>query len=78
MMLAAIVTFLLEHDYKKAAGASLIAAALSFFGFIHASVISLGAAPLFAFGYILISVLAYIYYYRGKTLEVDSEIITTS
>ena len=61
MILAAIVAFVIDREFKKAALWSLVAAALSFFGIIHSFAIAgggivnnmgLNAAPHFTVGYL--------------------------
>ncbi len=55
MLLATIITFLIDKQFKKAAYTSLVAAALSYFGIIHSTKLALGASPQFTLGYILLA-----------------------
>ncbi|RCW62478.1 hypothetical protein [Halanaerobium sp. ST460_2HS_T2] len=60
MMLASIVIFIIDRKFKVASAYSLVTAILSFFGFIHASKISFGSAPMVALGYFLVAVFLYL------------------
>jgi AGZA family xanthine/uracil permease-like MFS transporter len=51
MMLITIVIYLIDRNFKVAAFYSLLTAALSFFGFIHAGEIGLGTGMSAALGY---------------------------
>jgi AGZA family xanthine/uracil permease-like MFS transporter len=54
LMLGAIATFIIDRDFMKAAGYSLVAAVLSFFGFIHGAQLAWMASPMVALGYVLL------------------------
>jgi AGZA family xanthine/uracil permease-like MFS transporter len=54
LMLGAIATFIIDRDFLKAAGYSLVAAVLSFFGFIHGAQLAWMASPMVALGYVLL------------------------
>jgi AGZA family xanthine/uracil permease-like MFS transporter len=52
LMLCAIAVFVIEREFKKAGVFSLVAAALTFFGFIHGEAIGIGQTPLVAISYL--------------------------
>ena len=55
LMLGAIATFIIDREFMKAAAYSLVAAVLSFFGFIHGAQLAWMASPLVALGYVLLA-----------------------
>lgn len=73
MLLGAMVCFIIDHDYKKAAVTACISAALSFFGFIHASKLAFGAATPAAIGYLIIAGLMLVYYFLNVK-KADAEL----
>ena len=52
LMLCAIAVFVIEREFRKAAVFALVAAALTFFGFIHGEAIGVGQTPLVAISYL--------------------------
>ena len=54
LMLGAIAAFIIEREFMKAAAYSLVAAVLSFFGFIHGAQLAWAASPMVALGYVLL------------------------
>ncbi|SEL08789.1 putative MFS transporter, AGZA family, xanthine/uracil permease [Carnobacterium iners] len=70
MMLISIVIFLIEKQYNKAAIYSLVAAVLSFFGFIHAGQIGFGTGMSTAIGYLSMAAgLLFFHFYRHSDDE---------
>lgn len=57
LMLGAIAAFIIDREFMKAAGYSLAAAVLSFFGFIHGAQLAWMASPMVALGYLLLGVI---------------------
>ncbi|VFN02859.1 MAG: putative MFS transporter, AGZA family, xanthine/uracil permease, partial [Candidatus Kentron sp. G] len=55
LLLGAIVAFLLDHDFRKAAVCALIGAVFAFFGIIHGT-LGIGSAPLHGAGYLFLAV----------------------
>lgn len=55
LILGAIVAFIIDNELKKAAIYAVAGAVLSFLGLIHATTLSIGAAPHIALGYILMA-----------------------
>jgi adenine/guanine/hypoxanthine permease len=54
LMLGAIAAFIIDREFMKAAAYSLVAAVLSFFGFIHGAQLAWMASPMVAVGYVLL------------------------
>jgi AGZA family xanthine/uracil permease-like MFS transporter len=54
LMLGAIAAFIIDREFMKAAAYSLVAAVLSFFGFIHGAQLAWMASPMVALGYVLL------------------------
>ncbi|MFI4982441.1 MAG: regulator, partial [Nevskiales bacterium] len=54
LMLGAIAVFIIEREFMKAAAYALVAAVLSFFGFIHGAQLAWMASPMVALGYVLL------------------------
>jgi AGZA family xanthine/uracil permease-like MFS transporter len=54
LMLGAIAVFIIDREFMKAAAYSLVAAVLSFFGFIHGAQLAWMASPMVALGYVLL------------------------
>jgi adenine/guanine/hypoxanthine permease len=54
LMLGAIAAFIIDREFMKAAAYSLVAAVLSFFGFIHGAQLAWMASPMVALGYLLL------------------------
>jgi len=54
LMLGAIAAFIIEREFMKAAAYALVAAVLSFFGFIHGAELAWMASPMVALGYVLL------------------------
>ena len=55
LMLGAIAAFIIDREFNKAAAYALVAAVLSFFGFIHGAQLAWMASPLVALGYALLA-----------------------
>ncbi len=55
LMLGAIAAFIIDREFMKAAAYSLVAAVLSFFGFIHGAQLAWMASPMVAVGYVLLA-----------------------
>jgi len=71
MIFAALVVFIVDSEYKKATGCAVLAALLSFFGFMHADAVGLGMATGPAIGYVLMAVAFVIVglYNRNEKIE---------
>lgn len=54
LMLGAIAVFIIDRAFMKAAAYALVAAVLSFFGFIHGVQLAWAASPMVALGYVLL------------------------
>jgi AGZA family xanthine/uracil permease-like MFS transporter len=54
LMLGAIAAFIIDREFMKATAYSLVAAVLSFFGFIHGAQLAWMASPMVAVGYVLL------------------------
>jgi len=52
LMLCAIAVFIIEREFRKAGIFALVAAGLTFFGFIHGEAIGIGQTPLVAMSYL--------------------------
>lgn len=74
MMLATIVIFVIDKKFKISAVYSLITAALSFFGIIHASEIGFGTGGMVSLGYVAMAVIFMIMEYYRKEENVITEI----
>lgn len=76
MVLASIAIFLIDRHFMRAAAYSLIAAVLSYFGFLHAAEIGIGTGSEAAIGYLAFgAVMLAMNYYRASengTAEGDS------
>lgn len=73
MLLISIVIFLIDRNYARSAIYSFIAAALSFFGFIHAGEIGFGTGSTAALGYLSMGIgLIAFHFYRHEE-DVKSE-----
>jgi AGZA family xanthine/uracil permease-like MFS transporter len=59
LMLCAIAVFVIEREFTKAAIFSLLAALLTFFGFIHGEAIGIGQTPLVAISYVGVAVILF-------------------
>jgi AGZA family xanthine/uracil permease-like MFS transporter len=57
LMLGAIAVFIIDREFMKAAAYALVAAVLSFFGFIHGAQLAWMASPMVAVGYVLLGVI---------------------
>ncbi len=66
LLLGAVAAFLIDHRFFAAAGYACAAAALSFFGFIHAGAIGWAAAPSIALGYGLLALCCLLFGLRGR------------
>ncbi|WP_078381632.1 SulP family inorganic anion transporter [Sutcliffiella halmapala] len=77
IILGAVTVYVIDQNYVKAAYFSLIGAALSFVGLMHAPKLAINAAPDFAIGYILIAVFfVYCTYQHAKnTGKTEKEFI---
>nr|VFK09726.1 MAG: hypothetical protein BECKFM1743B_GA0114221_1011310 [Candidatus Kentron sp. FM] len=64
--LGAIVAFLLDHDFRKAAVCALIGAVFAFFGIIHGT-LGIGTAPLHGAGYLFLAVVILYFMARRKS-----------
>jgi len=51
--------FVIEREFAKAAVFSLVAAALTFFGFIHGEAIGVGQTPLVAISYLGVAIILF-------------------
>lgn len=60
MILGAIAVFIIDRRFKEAAGYALFGAVCSFFGFIHAPELGIGAALTPAIGYVLMAAICYV------------------
>ena len=54
MLLASLIAFIIDHDYKKACITSAVLATLSYFGIIHSPRLSLGGSMGAMIGYLII------------------------
>jgi AGZA family xanthine/uracil permease-like MFS transporter len=59
LMLCAIAVFVIEHEFRKAAIFALVAATLTFFGFIHGEAIGFGQTPLVAISYLGVAMILF-------------------
>jgi adenine/guanine/hypoxanthine permease len=59
LMLGAIAAFIIDREFNKAAAYALVAAVLSFFGFIHGVQLAWAASPLVALGYALMAAICF-------------------
>lgn len=66
LLLGAIVVFLIDRDFLKAAVCSSVGALLSFFGIIHASGFGLASAPLHAGGYLFLALVILFFYFADR------------
>jgi AGZA family xanthine/uracil permease-like MFS transporter len=66
LMLGAIAAFIIDRKFGWAAGYALAAAALAFFGFIHAETLQVAAQPTVALGYVLIAAVCLLVSYLQK------------
>lgn len=74
MLLATITIYIIDKKFKIAVVYSLIAAVLSFFGIIHASVLGFASAPAAALGYVLVAAVSLaMAYYRPEDNTVPAE-----
>jgi AGZA family xanthine/uracil permease-like MFS transporter len=55
LMLAAIAAFVIDRAFYRASAFSLVAAALTFFGFMHGEAIGVGQSPVVAVAYLGVS-----------------------
>jgi adenine/guanine/hypoxanthine permease len=55
LMLGAIAVFIIDREFMKATAYALVAAVLSFFGFIHGAQLAWMASPMVALGYLLLA-----------------------
>jgi adenine/guanine/hypoxanthine permease len=62
----AIMAYIIDRHYHKAAIMSLIGAVLSFVGIMHAPKLALGAATDFAIGYVVVTILFGIFFFAHK------------
>nr|VFJ43081.1 MAG: putative MFS transporter, AGZA family, xanthine/uracil permease [Candidatus Kentron sp. DK] len=67
LLLGAIVVFLVDRDFLKAALASSIGALLAFFGIIHATGFGIPAAPLHAGGYLFLAVVILGFHFQEES-----------
>ncbi|RCW62473.1 hypothetical protein [Halanaerobium sp. ST460_2HS_T2] len=67
MILGAIVTFIIENDFKKSAIYAFIAAVLSFFGVIHSSNLGFAVAGQEALAYIIMAVILMLISYNNRS-----------
>lgn len=61
MLLGATTVFLIERQFKAAAGYALAGAVLSFFGFVHGAKVGWAEAPTVALGYLLMALLLFVF-----------------
>ncbi|MTI94692.1 MAG: hypothetical protein FH749_04265 [Firmicutes bacterium] len=67
MVIASVAAYVIDHKFKHAAIYALAGAVFSFFGFVHADAIGVGAAVDQAIGYAFLSVLFFgLYYLSAK------------
>lgn len=55
IILGAITVFVIDREFVKAGLFSLVAAGLSFAGFMHAPELALNAAPQYSLGYLIVA-----------------------
>jgi AGZA family xanthine/uracil permease-like MFS transporter len=74
LLLGAIAIFLIEHQFRAAAGYAAAASVLSFFGFIHSERIGVGVSTELAIGYLLLAVLcfSYSFFYKPEEQQVST------
>ncbi|HSK47208.1 MAG TPA: regulator, partial [Coriobacteriia bacterium] len=78
MVLAAILAYIIDRRWWWAAGWALFGAAMSFFGFMHASELGLNRAPGMELGYVGIAVTCALMYYYAKSKGIEPIIDDTS
>ncbi|MDV2683303.1 NCS2 family permease [Alkalihalophilus lindianensis] len=73
ILLGAITVAIIDRNFKQATIFSLIAAFLSFVGFMHAPALAVNAAPDFAIGYVLVAVFfIYCAYKQATAIETQN------
>jgi AGZA family xanthine/uracil permease-like MFS transporter len=55
LILASITAFMIEREFRKAAGFAFAGCLLTFFGFMHAEAIGFGKTPMVALSYLVVS-----------------------
>lgn len=81
IILGAITVFVIDKQFVKASMFSLVGAALSFVGFMHAPKLAWNAAPQYSMAYLLVAIfLGYCAYQLAKSREekLDNKVITQS
>lgn len=76
LLWGAILAFLIDSDYMKAVVTSVIAAALSFIGLIHAPSLTLDLTSRFGIGYLVMGVLFLVFSYMYKNEKVAEKLHT--
>ncbi len=66
LMLGAIAAFIIDREFRNAAAYALVAAILSFFGFIHGTHLAWVASPQVALGYLLLGAICMGFALRGE------------
>ena len=69
MIYAALVVFLIEHEFNKAVVVTLIGAVSAYFGLIHAESVGFGAASGEAIGYLIMALLFFGYSIYDKYVD---------
>lgn len=73
IILGAIAVYIIDRDFKKATIFSFIGALFSYFGFMHAPSLAIGAANNFALGYVIMG-LFFTYYIFANAKENQKQI----
>jgi adenine/guanine/hypoxanthine permease len=60
LILGAIAAFVIDRQFRWAAGYALAGAILAFFGFIHGTQLEVAASPLVALGYVLMAGICFV------------------
>jgi adenine/guanine/hypoxanthine permease len=69
LILGAIAAFIIDRQFRWAAGYALAGAVLAFFGFIHGTQLEVAASPLVALGYALMAGICFLVAWQQETAE---------
>jgi AGZA family xanthine/uracil permease-like MFS transporter len=69
LILGAVAAFIIDRQFRWAAGYALAGAVLAFFGFIHGTQLEFAASPLVALGYALMAGICFLVAWQQETAE---------
>jgi adenine/guanine/hypoxanthine permease len=69
LILGAVAAFIINRQFRWAAGYALAGAVLAFFGFIHGTQLEVAASPLVALGYALMAGICFLVAWQQETVE---------